>query len=66
MMYWVLVISMFSPSGEFMQKYKEGPIQSKKECVARQGEFNNQPDLYGIQFKTQCVKVKKEANEYPI
>lgn len=65
-MHWVLVISMFSPSGDFIQKHKEGPIKSEKECIARKSEFNNQPDLYGIQFKTQCVKVKKEANEYPI
>ena len=61
-MYWVLVISLFSPSGEFIQKYKEGPIQSKKECITRLNDFNNQPDLFGIQFKTQCVKVKKEPN----
>lgn len=65
-MHWVLVISMFSPGGEFIQKYKEGPIKSEKECIARKSEFNNQPDLLGIQFKIKCVKIKKEANEYPI
>jgi hypothetical protein len=65
-MYWVLVISMFSPSGEFMKKYSEGPIKSAKECVARKTELNNQPDLFGVQFKVQCLKVKKEAGEYPI
>lgn len=61
-MHWVLVISLFSPSGEFMQKYNEGPIKSKKECIARLNDFNKQPDLFGVQFKTQCVKVKKEPN----
>ena len=65
-MYWILVISMFSPSGEFMQKYNEGPIKTEKECIARKTEFSKQPDLLGIQFKIQCLKVKKEAHEYPM
>lgn len=64
MIQWVLVISMFSPSGEFIKKYTEGPIGSKKECLARRTEFSNQPDLYGVQIKTQCIKVKKEPNDY--
>ena len=64
MIQWVLVISMFSPSGEFIKKYTEGPIGSKKECIARKTEVSNQPNLYGVQIKTQCLKIKKKSNDY--
>jgi hypothetical protein len=58
-MYWILVISMFGPSGEFLKKYTEGPVNSEKECLARRTEFSSQPDLFGVQIKTQCLKVEE-------
>ena len=58
-MYWILVISMFSPSGELIREYKEGPIESRKECIARTKEFKATPDLYGIQMKAHCIKDKQ-------
>ena len=58
MIQWVLVISMFGPNGEFLKKYTEGPINSEKECLARKTEFSRQPDLFGVQIKTQCLKAQ--------
>jgi hypothetical protein len=58
-MYWILVISMFGPSGEFLKKYTEGPVNSEKECLARKTEFSRQVDLFGVQIKTQCLKVEE-------
>jgi hypothetical protein len=58
-MYWILVISMFSPGGELIREYREGPIESRKECVARTKEFKATPDLYGILMKAHCIKDKQ-------
>ena len=60
MVQWVLVISMFVPNGEFLKKYTEGPINSEKECLARKTEFSRQPDLFGVQIKTRCLKTQTE------
>ena len=45
---------MFAPSGELIKEYKEGPIGSEKECIARTKEFKDVPDLYGIRMKADC------------
>jgi hypothetical protein len=58
-MYWILVISMYSPAGELIREYKEGPIASGKECIARTKEFKAAPDLYGILMKAHCIKDKQ-------
>ena len=56
MNYWILVITMFAPSGEAIKEYREGPIGSEKECIARTKEFKGVPDLYGIRMKAHCIK----------
>jgi hypothetical protein len=64
MIQWVLVISMFSPGGDFIRKYTEGPLNSKQSCVTRLKEIQKDPNLYGLTYKLQCVKLKKEPNDY--
>jgi hypothetical protein len=50
---------MFSPGGELIREYREGPIESRKECIARTKEFKATPDLYGILMKAHCIKDKQ-------
>jgi|APGre2960657404_1045060.scaffolds.fasta_scaffold972629_1 hypothetical protein len=57
---WVLVISTFTPGGDLVSEYKEGPFQSKKECIASKKELNNPPALMGLKFKGKCVRLKVE------
>ena len=47
---------MYSPAGELIREYREGPIASGKECIARTKEFKAAPDLYGILMKAHCIK----------
>ena len=63
MIQWVLVISMFSPSGEFIKKYTEGPIGSKKECIARKKELNDTPNLMSLKITGKCVRLKVEIDK---
>lgn len=58
---WVLVISMFSPGGEFIKKYTEGPIDSHAECESRRREFRAQPDLLGVKIRTLCIRLDKST-----
>ena len=61
MIKWVLVISIFSPHGEFLRKYTEGPILSQQACEARRMEFRELPTLMGEKIKAQCLRIKDES-----
>jgi len=50
---WVLIIAMFSPGGDFIDKYAEGPIATKAECVSRQQALK--PTGLQVQLKGLCV-----------
>lgn len=63
MIAWVLVISTFTPGGDLVSTYKEGPIQSKKECIALKKELNDKPNLMDLKFKGKCVKVNIEIDK---
>jgi hypothetical protein len=63
MIAWVLVISTFTPGGDLVSEYKEGPFQSKKECIASKKELNNPPALMGLKFKGKCVKMNVEIDK---
>jgi len=60
---WVLVISTFTPGGDLVNTYQEGPIESKKECIARKKELNNPTDLMGLKLKGKCVKMYVEIDK---
>lgn len=59
-----VMVSLFSPGGDFIQKYTEGPLNTQQSCVTRLKEIKKDPNLYGLKYKLQCVKVKKEPNDY--
>jgi hypothetical protein len=63
MITWVLLISTFTPGGDLVSEYKEGPFQSKKECIASKKELNNPPALMGLKFKGKCVKMNLEVDK---
>jgi hypothetical protein len=63
MIAWVLVISTFTPGGDLVSEYKEGPFQSKKECIARKEELNNSTSLMGLKIKGKCVKMNLEVDK---
>ena len=63
MIAWVLVISTFTPGGDLVSEYKEGPMQSKKECIARKEELNNSNALMGLKIKGKCVKMNLEVDK---
>jgi hypothetical protein len=50
---WVLIIAMFSPGGDFVDKYAEGPIASRAECVSRQQALKSTSGQ--VQLKGVCV-----------
>lgn len=56
----MLIVSLYSPGGELIRKYDEGPINTKSQCVTRLKEIQKSPDLYGLKYKLQCVRIKKE------
>jgi hypothetical protein len=53
---WVLIIAMFSPGGGFIDKYAEGPIATKAECVSRQQALKTT----GVQVHLKGVCVTKD------
>ena len=63
MIAWVLVISTFTPGGDLVSTYKEGPIQTKKECIALKQELNDTSTLMGLKVKGKCVKVNIEIDK---
>ena len=63
MLTWVLVISMFTPGGDLVNTYKEGPIESRKECIARKKELNDSSTLMGLKLKGKCVRLKVEIDK---
>ena len=60
MIKYLLIVSLYSPGGELIRKYDEGPINTKSQCVTRLKEIQKSPDLYGLKYKLQCVRIKKE------
>jgi hypothetical protein len=63
MLTWILVISTFSPGGDLVNTYKEGPIESKKECIARKKELNDIPNLMNLKITGKCVRLKVEIDK---
>ena len=59
-----VMVSLFSPGGDFIKKYTDGPLNTKQGCVNRLKEIQKDPNLYGLTYKLQCVKVKKESKDY--
>lgn len=60
MIQWMLVVSLFSPGGDFISKTNVGPIGNKQECIDRKTELLKSPDLYDVKIKAKCVKIKRE------
>jgi hypothetical protein len=58
MIKYLLVISLYSPGGDFIQKYAEGPLNTKDACVQRLKEIKKHPNLYGLNHKMQCIHYK--------
>ena len=54
---------MFTPGGDLVNTYKEGPIESRKECIARKKELNDSSTLMGLQLKGKCVRLKVEIDK---
>jgi hypothetical protein len=63
MLTWVLVISIFTPGGDLVNTYQEGPIESKKECIARKKELNDTPNVMSLKITGKCVKLKVEIDK---
>jgi len=51
---WVLIIALFSPEGEFVEKYAEGPM-SKTRCEQQVTELNQINTRVTYQFRSICV-----------
>lgn len=53
---WILIVAFFSPSGEWMTKVTEGPINTEQECRARELKINSTPQLANTtMFRGLCV-----------
>jgi hypothetical protein len=61
-MYWVLVISIFTPGGDLVNTYQEGPIESKTECIARKKELNDTQNVMSLKITGKCIRLKVDKD----
>lgn len=61
MIKYILIISIFSPGGDHIRNYESGPFDTSSECIKKLKEVKGSPNLYGLNFRLQCVKNKKES-----
>ena len=52
---WILLIMMYSPGGDFIDKYAEGPIATQKQCEIRRASVNGTKDSLGITHRGICI-----------
>jgi hypothetical protein len=62
MIQWMLMVSLFSPGGDFISKTNVGPMNSKQLCIDRKNELLQSPEFFDLKIKARCIKIKKEAN----
>lgn len=52
-MNWILIVAMFSPAGDYMDKYTLGPM-SEKQCIQEKSRLSERV-IMGVSRKGICV-----------